>query len=290
MLQVRWMHLPKDSRHDAVHVPEITMRALQVVNLGRPVSRGERWWMHHIRNTRAYAEAALANDTTAAVAAVRELWQAVLDWQKLTGSDVAGVLMGEHTVYAKLLVDCFAQAAGSDCTSTAVDAVVRNVEAQRMFFPRESSRFADLFGRHSTLAGEYITDLAEGNRESFDHHFAEAIENGIELAAFTDQVFPQLARGLSGHRRELGQTGNYIKTEDFRAYVNQAKASLDAISDIARAYDLSEGEKQAINSELGKVSGFTIPMAEVPKCEATGQNILPLASAALVGLLVGSVV
>lgn len=169
------------------------MKTLRVVKLGQaeeqPVSPGWVWWKHHIDNTRAYAERALAKDWPAAADALKELWKAVIDWQKITGCPKAGALMAEHTMLAKLLVDCFVTNAGADCTSTAADAVARNVEEQRSLFPKEADRFADLFGRHSVLAGQYITDLAANDMESFNIHFQEAIENGHDLADFTDEVF-----------------------------------------------------------------------------------------------------
>jgi len=270
------------------------MRTLRLVTLGQAdevQSLGSQWWTHHIENTRAYAEAALAGDTPAAVAALKQLWRAVLDWQKLTGSDIAGALMGEHTVYAKLLVDCFAGKIGSACTTTAADAVGRNVESVRALFPVEPERFADLFGVHSTLAGQYITDLAAGDMSSFNVHFLEALTNGKQLADFTDRVILQSSGpSLSGRsRRRLGQA-NYITTDDFRAYVTQANSSMKAIADIARAYDLSSEELQAINSEIGKVSGFTIPMAQTPKCDAGSPSLLPLLGVGLLGVALGSVV
>jgi len=271
------------------------MRAIPIATLGQVRQRlsiGAKWWLHHIENTRAYAEAALAGDTSGAVTALRELWKAVLDWQKLTGSDVAGALMGEHTVYAKLLVDCFAGKIGTECTTTAADAVGRNVESTRALFPVQPEKFADLFGVHSTLAGQYITDLAEGNTESFNAHFQEALQNGHELADFTDQfLVPWVRRGLSGlGSRQLGQVANYITTDDFRAYVSQANSSMKAIADIARGYDLSPGELQTINSELGKVSGFTVPMSQTPQCEMPAPNLIPLLGVGLFGVILGSVV
>lgn len=271
------------------------MRALRIVNLGQTAqapSVGTQWWTHHIENTRAYAEASLGGDTQASVAALRELWKAVLDWQKLTGSDISGALMGEHTVYAKLLVDCFAGDVGTACTTTAADAVGRNVEATRALFPVEPERFAELFGVHSTLAGQYITDLAEGDMASFNVHFLEALKNGRELAAFTDRYLANpLRAGLSGPvSRRLGQVANYITTDDFRAYVTQANSSMKAIADIARAYDLSPSELQTINSELGKVSGFTVPMSQTPQCEMPAPNLLPILGVGLFGVILGSVV
>jgi hypothetical protein len=278
-------------------LPEVKMRTVPVVNLGQAAvfdaaSPGEQWWSHHIENTRAYAEAALSGDEEGAVAALKELWKAVLDWQKLTGCQVAGALMGEHTVYAKLLADCFVTDAGEACTSTAVDAVGGNVEAHRKYFFKNPEEFVSLFGRHSELAGAYITDLAAGDMESFNRHFAEAIENGHQLAAFTDRVIVPLKHGLSGPRRSsLGQASpaNYISTSDFRAYVEQANSSIKAIADIARAYDLSNEEIQKINSEIGKVSGFTLPMANVSTCEGPSPWLL-LGAALVTGVIVGTAV
>lgn len=273
------------------------MRTIPVVNLGqdaavKPASVGEEWWSHHIMNTRAYAEAALSGDEEGAIAALKELWKAVLDWQKLTGCPVAAALMGEHTVLAKLLVDCFVTGAGEACTSTAVDGVVRNVEAHRKYFFKNPEEFVSLFGRHSELAGAYITDLAAGDMESFNQHFGEAIENGQQLAAFTDRVIVPLKRGLSGgaHRSRLGQASpaNYISTSQFKTYVDQANSSLKAIADIARAYDLSEEDLRKINTEIGKVSGFTIPM-ETPACEGPSPWVLG-GAALLAGVLVGAAV
>jgi hypothetical protein len=147
---------------------------------------GTEWWIHHIANTRALAEAALSGDEQGALVAVRELWKAVKEWERMTGSWAAGVLMGEHTVLAKLLVDIYAQKKGD--VSTAIDALMRNVDSQRKLFPKEPNQFADLFGPHTQLAGTYIADLADGRLDDFNAHFAQAISNGKELGAFTDNV------------------------------------------------------------------------------------------------------
>lgn len=152
-------------------------------------ARGQKWWRHHIMNTRAYLEAALAGDQNAAVAALGALWKAILDWQRITGSPVAGVLMAEHTALAKLLVDGFASDAGEAWTSTAADAIGKNVESHRLLFPQRKEEFARLFGEHSGLAGQYITDLANGRTEDFERHFAQALANGDVLAEFTDRTF-----------------------------------------------------------------------------------------------------
>lgn len=153
-------------------------------------SRGRQWWMHHIFNTRALAEAAMAGDVDGALAAIGELWAAVLDWQKITGSPVAGVLMGEHTVLAKLLVECLSHRLGDSCAQTAVAALMRNVDSQAQLFPRQPEEFASLFGPHTELAGAYITDLAQGDKAAFQEHFAQAVKNGELLGEFTDRVFP----------------------------------------------------------------------------------------------------
>lgn len=277
------------------------MRAVPIVNLGQDVavqspSVGEAWWSHHIANTRAYAEAAISGDEPTAIAALKELWKAVLDWQKITGCPMAGALMGEHTVFAKLLADCFATKAGEACAGTAAEAIVRNVEAHRKYFRFNPEEFADLFSRHSELAGAYITDLAAGDLNSFEENFSEAIRNGHEMAAFTDQfIVPgaqhDLKRGLSGaHRSRLGQASpaNFISSADFKAYVDQANASIKAVADIARAYELSNEDLQRINSEIGKVSGFTVPMANPSACE--GPSPWLLAGGALLALLVGTAI
>ena len=286
-------------------VSEVKMRTVPVVNLGqdaveKAASPGERWWSHHIANTRAYAEAALSGDEEGAVKALKELWKAVLDWQELTGCPVAGALMGEHTVYAKLLADCFATKAGDTCAGTSVDAVGRNVEAHRKYFFANPDDFADLFGRHSELAGAYITDLAAGDMDKFADDFEEAIRNGHDLAEFTDRVIIPARellksgskRGLSGaHRSRLGQAPqtNYISTADFRAYVEQANASIKAIADIARAYDLSNEDLQKINTEIGKVSGFTLPMANIPASGGPSPWLL-IGAALVTGVIVGTAV
>lgn len=152
-------------------------------------SPGREWWIHHIRNTRAYLEAALAGDQPASLAALKELWNAVKDWESITQSWAAGLLIAEHTALAKLLVDCFAQGLGNACTGTAADALARNVAATRQLFPVNPDAFADLYDIHTQLAGQYITDLAGGNQEDFERHFAEALQNGEDLGAFTDQAF-----------------------------------------------------------------------------------------------------
>jgi len=283
-------------------LPEVKMRTVPVVNLGQDAivkipSLGEQWWSHHIANTRAYAEAALSGDEAGAVAALKELWKAVLDWQEITACPVAGALMGEHTVFAKLLADCFVTKAGEACTGTAAEAIGRNVEAHRKYFRFNPQEFADLFSRHSELAGLYITDLAAGDMDSFNENFSEAIRNGEELAAFTDQfIVPGAANGLkhglSGARRSrLGQASpaNFISSAEFKAYVDQANASIKAVADIARAYELSNEEIQRINSEIGKVSGFTVPLANIPACEGLSPWLLA-GGALLVGVLVGTAV
>jgi len=164
------------------------------VPIAQPGSRsaespGRRWWMHHIFNTRALAEAAMAKDTPSALAAIAELWAAVKEWERITGSATAGVLMGEHTVLAKLLIDCLSLGLGGSCGATAVDALMRNVDSQRVLFPKDPDTFASLFGPHTELAGAYITDLAEGRMEDFNMHFAQAVKNGELLGTFTDRTF-----------------------------------------------------------------------------------------------------
>lgn len=159
------------------------------VRLAQPqLSPGVQWWVHHIINTRFYLEEALAKGPGALTALI-ELWDAVLDWQRLTGAKTQGLLMGEHTALAKLLIDCFARSAGNECTTTAVDALMRNVDAQRILFPVAPDKFADLFKKHNELTGAYITALAQGRTDDFNSAFEQAIANGQELGAFTDAAF-----------------------------------------------------------------------------------------------------
>jgi hypothetical protein len=80
---------------------------------------------------------------------------------------------------------------------------------------------------------------------------------------------------------------NYITTEDFSAYVTQAKSSLKMVADIARSYDLSDEDRRTIELEVGKVGGFTIPMADLPKGD-DGPSWLMVGGALLAGGLVGS--
>ena len=148
-----------------------------------------KWWMHHILNTRALGEAAHRGDNQAVLAAIGELWKAVKDWEKLTKSPVAGVLMGEHTVLVKLLIDCLAKDKGSGCSDTALDALMGNVESQKALFPKDPEGFAYLFGPHTALAGAYTTDIFNDDTDAFNTHFGQAIENGKQLAAWTDRTF-----------------------------------------------------------------------------------------------------
>lgn len=99
---------------------------------------------------------------------------------------------------------------------------------------------------------------------------------------------PMRVVNLAPFPRRMGQ-GNYISTGDFNVYVAQANSSIRKIADIARAYELTDEDEQIVNSELGKVTGFTVPMAKAPSCDE-GPDILPLVAVGLVGLLVGIVV
>jgi hypothetical protein len=150
---------------------------------------GERWWSHHIQNTRAYLEASLSHDVPASIAALGQLWADVLDWQKITRSKTEGVLMAEHTALAKVLIDCHTQNLGSNCEDEATAALLRNVEEQRILFPVNSNVFAELLKTHVVLTGQYIAALANGRRDEFGVKFNDALENGRELGLFTDKAF-----------------------------------------------------------------------------------------------------
>lgn len=162
------------------------------VRLGMAVpSIGKAWWAHHISNTRAYLEAAVQVNIPKALAALGELWQAVADWQAITGSKTDGLLIAEHTALAKLLIDCAADAfpGVGGCVDTAAAALSRNVEAHGALFSRDAAGFADLFGRHVEVTGQYVSAFAGGRYSDFDGFYAQALKNGEELGVFTDTVF-----------------------------------------------------------------------------------------------------
>lgn len=89
----------------------------------------------------------------------------------------------------------------------------------------------------------------------------------------------------------LGQGGqDFIKIEDFRGYVNQANSSMKTVADIARAHDLSDEERNAINTEINKVAGYTIAMAQRPTPEPsslTRASSPPWLAAGVVGVVAG---
>lgn len=145
---------------------------------------GARWWDHHIRQTQAYLAAATAKDAKAGLAAVLQLWNAALSWQDLTRSQVAGVLIAEHTVLAKLLID---QAASGARTQETIDALGRNVDAQTQLFPVQPQVFGALFGKHVAITGDYIMAYVAGDNTKFQASFAQALSNGRDLGDFTDR-------------------------------------------------------------------------------------------------------
>lgn len=147
------------------------------------------WWAHHIKNTRAYLEASLAGDQAAQLKALAELWSAVLSWQKMLQSPTAGLLIGEHTALAKLLIDCYTLSEKGPCQDVATQALVRNVAEHAALFPRDPARFADLFGQHVQITGKYIDDLGTGNVSQFQTDYQTALSNGLVLGNFIDQTF-----------------------------------------------------------------------------------------------------
>lgn len=78
---------------------------------------------------------------------------------------------------------------------------------------------------------------------------------------------------------------NYVTTGSVDAFMTQAKSSIKAVADIASQYELTDEDRRAIESEVGKVSGFTLPMAELPK----GPSWMTVGLAALAGGLVGAI-
>lgn len=97
-------------------------------------------------------------------------------------------------------------------------------------------------------------------------------------------------RVANSHLGQMSQ--DFIKIDDFRQYANQANSSIKRVADIARSYDLSDEDRNAVNSELGKVAGFTIAMAERPRAEM----VAPVAqgsswvAAGILGLVTGSLI
>ncbi len=149
---------------------------------------GTLWWGHHIHATRAYAEGAIQGNPGKALQAGVQLWEMAIQWGSITRSEIAALLIGEHTMLAKLLVDGLA-GAKDGWPDVAVAALVANVQAQGKLFPRDPSGFVALFGPHVEITGAYITALAKGDMQTFESKFQEALQNGAQLAAFTDRTF-----------------------------------------------------------------------------------------------------
>lgn len=166
---------------------KIKVKVYGTYGLGNANGRGQAWWQHHIMNTRGYLEAVLDRNTEAALDALAELWKAVLDWQDITGSPTAGVLMAEHTALFKMLADGLA--AGNDWPAAAAEALAKNVQSTGQLFPKNPGEFEELFGEHTQLAGAYAIDLAEDRLEDFNQHFALALQNGDLLGQFVDENF-----------------------------------------------------------------------------------------------------
>lgn len=154
---------------------------------------GDQWWRFHITHTREYLQGSLLGDGPRAMAALQGLWDAVLEWQRITGSWQAGLLMAEHTALAKLLVDGLAKRLGPGAATTAVEALMENVRTHAKLFPGDPAGFSALFGEHTRLAAVYSIDLAEGRQRDFEAHFDQATKNGDDLGRFTDRMFPKRA-------------------------------------------------------------------------------------------------
>lgn len=154
-----------------------------------PLDEGLAWWAHHILSTRVLAEATFSKDKDGALGALMNLWSAVKDWERITRSAAAGILMAQHTILAGELISCMAAGGKSSCVDTAVNALTENVKATGKLFPVDPQGFAALFGPHTELAGAYITDLAKGDMVQFEKHWDEALLNGQLLQGFTDRTF-----------------------------------------------------------------------------------------------------
>lgn len=77
---------------------------------------------------------------------------------------------------------------------------------------------------------------------------------------------------------------SFITTTDFGGFVTQAKSSVKIIADIAKEYDLTDEERRTIETEVGKISGYTIPMAAPEE----GPGWLMVAAALFAGGVVGA--
>lgn len=105
--------------------------------------------------------------------------------------------------------------------------------------------------------------------------------------------FRQEARVSPARHVRLSQPEptNYVTTKDLAAFFNQANSSLKVVADIAYAYGPSQEERRIIESEMGKVRGFTIPMAEITggqaMVKAPGTPWLLVGGALAAGALVG---
>jgi hypothetical protein len=78
---------------------------------------------------------------------------------------------------------------------------------------------------------------------------------------------------------------SFITTTDFGGFVTQAKSSVKIVADIARAHDLTGEERQIVDSEVNKISGYTIPMAQMEG----GPSWLTVAGALILGGVAGAV-
>lgn len=76
---------------------------------------------------------------------------------------------------------------------------------------------------------------------------------------------------------------SFITTTDFGGFVTQAKSSIKIVADIAKAYGLTSDERQLVDTEVNKISGYTIPMAQME----TGPSWLMVAGALILGGVVG---
>lgn len=94
----------------------------------------------------------------------------------------------------------------------------------------------------------------------------------------------------------LGQVPQYVTLDDFRGFVTQANSSVKAVADIAKAHGLSDDETKAVDAEVSKVAGYTLPMAKLPEpppcpVAAAGPPVWALAAGALLaGGILGRII
>lgn len=164
--------------------------------------RGQ-WWIHHVHHTREYVNGVFNKRPTQAVAAVKGLWDGVLEWAHITGIPLAAPLMGEHTIVAKLFADSAARGFKPKESDYLVEYFLKNKDSQADLYTTSipgfpKAEFKRLFTDHIVHTGAYITDASKGDMRAFETDYKKVLENMNALANFAVQYFPLVhpARGM----------------------------------------------------------------------------------------------